>query len=294
VSEETGVPLARVCRLLAAPRSTIYARRGRSLAPDGATPDRAPRGPRPLVSDDGLLAMIRDVIRDTPFAGEGHRKVTARLRREREVRVGRKRVLRLMRQAGLLAPQRARGRRKPRPHDGTIIPTAPDRLWGTDATMAYTRDDGWVWAFVAVDHYTAEAWATVAKRGDRFAATEPIYDAVRQRVGKVAPDVARGIAVRHDWGPQYTSGHFQGALRWLGIEPSPAFAGEPPCNGCAERFIRTLKEQCLWAQTYDDLDDLRTAVRAFVERYNTQWLIERHGHKTPREAYAIATQVVAA
>lgn len=60
------------------------------------------------------------------------------------------------------------------------------------------------------------------------------------------------------------------------------------------RSIRPLKEQCLWAQTYADLDDLRTAVRAFVERYNTQWLIERHGHKTPREAYAIATQVMAA
>lgn len=202
--------------------------------------------------------------------------------------MGRKRVLRLMRHAGLLAPQRARGRRKPRAHDGTIIPAAPDRLWGSDATMAYTRDDGWVWAFVAVDHFTAEAWATVAKRGDRFAATEPIYDAVRQRFGEVAPDVARGIACRHDWGPQYVLGHFQGALRWLGIEASPAFAGEPPCNGCAERFIRTLKEQCLWAKTYADLDKLRTAVRAFVECYNSRWLIERHGHRTPREAYARA------
>jgi hypothetical protein len=59
---------------------------------------------------------------------------------------------------------------------GRAIPRtrAADALWGTDATMAYARDDGWVWAFVAVDHYTAEAWATVARRGDRFAATEPI------------------------------------------------------------------------------------------------------------------------
>jgi putative transposase len=291
---ETSVPLARVCRLLAAPRSTIYARRGRAPAPGGGTPARGPRGPRPQVSDEALSAMIRDVLRETPFAGEGHRKVTARLRRDRAVYVGRKRVLRLMRQAGLLAPQRARGRRTPRPHDGTIIPAAPDRLWGTDATMAYTQDDGWVWAFIAVDHFSAEAWATVAKRGDRFAATEPIYDAVRQRFGVITPDVARGIAVRHDWGPQYTSGHFQGALRWLGLEPSPAFAGEPPCNGCAERCIRTLKEQCLWARTYVDLDDLRTAVRAFLERYNTLWLIERHGHRTPREAYAHARQAVAA
>jgi len=39
---------------------------------------------------------------------------------------------------------------------------------------------------------------------------------------------------------------------------------------------------------------MRTAVRAFLKRYNSQWLIERHGHKTPREAYAIAMQAVAA
>ena len=212
-------------------------------------------------------------------------KVTARLRREDGIGVGRKRVLRLMREAGLLAPQRARGRRKPRPHDGTIIPEAPNLLWGTDATMAYTRNDGWVWAFIAVDHFTAEAWASVAKRGDRFACLEPVYDAVRDRFGAIGPDVARGVAIRHYWGPQYTSGHFTGALRWLGIEDSPAYVGEPPCNGCAERFIRTLKEQCIWARTYADVAELQAAVASFIRQYNEQWLIERHGHRTPREAY---------
>ncbi len=79
-----------------------------------------------------------------------------------------------------------------------------------------------------------------------------------------------------------------------GIEDSPAFAGEPPCNGCAERFIRTLKEQCLWARLYEDVEDLRQAVIEFTRRYNNQWLIERHGHCTPREAHAAAKQTKAA
>jgi transposase InsO family protein len=237
---------------------------------------------------------IREAIRRSPFSGEGHRKVTARLWREDGIRVGRKRVLRLMRQAGLLAPQRARGRRRPRSHDGTIIPEAPNVLWGTDATMAYTARDGWVWAFVAVDHYTAEAWASVARRGDRFAALEPIYSAVRDRFGELAPNIARGISCRHDWGPQYTSSHFTGSLAWLGIEDSPAYVGEPPCNGCAERFIRTLKEQCIWSRAWRDVDELADAVRAFVELYNTQWLIERHGHRTPREAFVASMEAAAA
>ena len=61
--------------------------------------------------------------------------------------------------------------------------------------------------------------------------------------------------------------------------------GRAPCNGCAERFIRTLKEQCIWARTYPDVAELRAAVAEFVERYNSRWLIERHGHRTPREVY---------
>jgi hypothetical protein len=47
--------------------------------------------------------------------------------------------------------------------------------------MAWTRADGWVWVFCVVDHYTAEAWAHVAKVGDRFAALQPVYDAVTDR-----------------------------------------------------------------------------------------------------------------
>lgn len=138
----------------------------------GAPAARTPRVPRSLVSDDVLLEMIRAVIREAPFAGEGHREVTSRLRRERE------------------GPRGPEAGVAPHAPGGTIIPAAPDRLWGTDATMAYTS--GRRVGLVAVDHCD-----TVAKRGDRFAATEPIYDAVRERFGEIAP----GIALRHDWGP---------------------------------------------------------------------------------------------
>jgi transposase InsO family protein len=100
--------------------------------------------------------------------------------------------------------------------------------------------------FVCVDHYTAEAWAHVAKVGDRFAALQPVYGAVIDRWGRLDADIARGLQLRHDWGPQYRSGHFLGSIAWLGIADDAAFLGEPETNGCAERWIRTLKEQCLW------------------------------------------------
>ncbi len=144
---ERHLPVAVICRVLGAPRSTIYARRQ-----TGGQPGRC--GPMPTISDEELVRLIRRLLADSPFAGEGYRKIRARLRRQHDVQVSGKRVLRLLRAHGLLAPQRVRGRRRPRPHDGTIIPAAPNLRWGTDATMAWTRADGWVWVFACVDHYT--------------------------------------------------------------------------------------------------------------------------------------------
>ena len=74
---------------------------------------------------------------------------------------------------------------------------------------------------------------------------------------------------------------FQGELRFLGIEGSPAFVRAPEGNGCAERFIRTLKENLPWVRTFDTIEELRLALLAFRRTYNATWLIERHGFQTP-------------
>jgi hypothetical protein len=125
-----------MCRVLGAPRSTVYARRQPTVS--------ARSGPATAIGDQDLVQLIRLVLRASPFAGKGYRKVRARLRREPGIRVSGKRVLRLLRREGLLAPRRVRGRRKPRPHDGTIIPDGPNQRWGRDAAIAWTRTDGWV------------------------------------------------------------------------------------------------------------------------------------------------------
>lgn len=54
-------------------------------------------------------------------------------------------------------------------------------------------------------------------------------------------------------------------------------------NRYAERFIRTLKENLLWLRSFVTVEDLRQALHEFKERYNTQWLMERHGYKTPAQ-----------
>lgn len=277
VSAVTGRPygLAAVCRAWLMPRATVYRRRGR---PRLAPPRRpGPVGPMP---DAALLAAIRAVLADSPFHGEGHRKIWARLR-VRGVRSSRRRVLRLMRENDPLAPSRVGTPRGPRSHDGTIIPETVDTIWGTDLTTTITGE-GQAAVFIAVDHFTAECVGIhVDRHATRFQALEPIRQGVRQHFGSFAEGVARGLSVRHDHGSQYMSDAFQGELRFLGIDSSPAFVRAPEGNGCAERFIRTLKENLLWVRTFETVEELRLALIEFRETYNTTWLIERHGFMTP-------------
>jgi transposase InsO family protein len=267
--------LARVCRVWRAARSSVYRHR---------TPPREmrPRRPGPVgpMPDAALVEAIRGVLAASPFHGEGHRKVWARLRHA-GVRTSKRRVLRLMGAHGLLAPARVGSPRGPRSHDGTIIPGAVDVLWGTDLTTTWTGE-GRAAVFVAVDHCSAGCIGLhAALRATRFEALEPIRQGVRRCFGAFGKDVARGLAVRHDHGSQYMSDAFQRELRFLGIEGSPAFVRAPEGNGCAERFIRTLKENLLWVRTFDTVEELRRALLDFRETYNATWLIERHGFRPP-------------
>jgi transposase InsO family protein len=64
--------------------------------------------------------------------------------------------------------------------------------------------------------------------------------------------------------------------------------GEPECNGVIERFMRTLKEQCIYLHRFQSLTEAQQIIGEFIPRYNTTWLIERLGHRTPAQARADA------
>jgi transposase InsO family protein len=236
------------------------------------------------VPDAELLDLIRRDLDASPFIGEGHRKVWGRLRFGQGVRVSRKRVLRLMRENHLLSPYRGRHGQSD-PHKGTIVTEAPNLMWGTDGTKVFTVDDGWVWVFVAVEHWNAECvgWH-VTKHGDRYAALEPISQGVQAQYGSVAADVARGLRLRMDHGTQYLTDHFINQVRFWGIKPSFAFVEQPQTNGVAERFNRTLKEQAIYGRIFGNIEDVRRAVGKFVEDYNAQWRVEKNGFISPRQA----------
>jgi putative transposase len=126
--------VARVCQVWDVPRSSFYAAQQASAAEAGPKLNTARRGPKPAISDEDLLAAIRADLARSPWTGEGHRKVWARLRAMDGIRVSRKRVLRLMREHALLSPHRARTRPETA-HERHIITEAPNIMWATDASV---------------------------------------------------------------------------------------------------------------------------------------------------------------
>ena len=225
VSPETGrrYPLTMICAVFRVPRSTVY--RATAAAP-AAVRVAAKRGPKTAYSDAEVVEAIHAVLAASPFHGEGYRKVRARLA-YRGLALGGKRVLRLLRVHHLLAPRRLGPPNGDPAHAGTITTTRPDEMWGTDATRFYTEDDGWCWFFGAIDHCVDElvGWPT-AKIGDRWAALEPLRQGVRHVFGRFAKDVARGLRIRCDWGPQYIADAWVNEVKWLGMTITPSYVGE--------------------------------------------------------------------
>lgn len=242
-------------------------------------------GPKPIISDEELVLAIREDLAASPFHSEGHKKVRARLRR-RGIRAGRQRYLRLMRANNLLAPVRPKCNGSNRPHDGKIITQHPNKMWGTDGKQFWTRQNGLCWFFGTIDHWNDEilGWHT-SMIGDRFAALEPVYQAILKEYGSLSKGVVQdiGLFLRSDHGSQYDSRDFQSELKYLGLMHSPAFVRSPECNGIIERFNRTLQEQVFDVHCFESIDEARPVIAKFIDGYNRYWLIERLGHRSPLE-----------
>ena len=151
-----------------------------------------------LISDQALLVAIEADLEASPCEGEGYRKVWALCR---DIRVARKRVLRLMRENNLLWPHRCR-RRGGNPHDGEIITHAPNLMWGTDGVRVFTVDDGWGWIFTAVEHWNAECVGWHVASAAIASPPCTISMGLARLYGSTSAGAARGLALRMDHGSQ--------------------------------------------------------------------------------------------
>jgi len=296
MSDTTGkrYPLSLLCQVVGVPRSSYYEYQ---RAQRQARRAKKKRGPKVQANDVRLLELIREVLHRSPFHTEGTKKVHRRLWAWFNVKASRARVNRVMRESGLLSPQRIEADRSKKAHEGTIIPEGIDLLWGTDGTQFGMVNGRLSWLFAVIDHYSCEVlgWHIIeVGKGNAWAALEPVKQALRKRRGALVQKAGVGISIRHDWGPQYNAGVFTKELAYLGLGNSPGFVHEPETNGVIERFFRTLKEECLWVHDFENVEQARQIVGEWIETYNREWLIERHGYRSPREVRSMQEKAAAA
>lgn len=255
--------LTRVSRAWGMSRTTLYRKRRRETA-RRRTPPAPP-------TDSQIVAHLRDWITRTPFPAERHRKLWARLQ-HLGIQVSRERVRRLVRQHQLV-PQPGRG----------VLTDQPDVMWGIDSAKVRTDWDAAVCVLFAVDHCTAECLAIDAVPEETISAWHSVIHAARRYAMTDAgkPALMRGIILRHDNLKLFRSRNFQAPLRKLAMRCSAISPLRPQGNGCAERFIRTLRENLISIRSFPDLSSLSTALRDFQRIYNHDWLLTRWQYASP-------------
>lgn len=255
-AEKAYLPVALLCRMLGISRSGYYAWRGRS-------PSRRSREDAALTE---RIAQIHRRSRET----YGYPRVHAELR-ALGVRCGRRRVARLMREAGLRGCMRGKRRRTTR-RDRNAVPapdlverkfaaTAPDRLWLADITYVKTEEGFLHLAFILDAHSRRVVGWSMAGH----LRTELVIDALEMALWRRKPGA--GLIHHTDRGSQYTALSFGKRLEEVGIKPSMGRTGSALDNAMAESFVSTLKAELVDRHRFPTREAARVAIFEYVEGF---------------------------
>ena len=254
------------CRVLNLSRSTYYDAAGR---PPSAR----------AVADMALTSSIREV-HQMSRGSYGAPRVHAELRLGQGLQIGRKRVARLMRSAGLqgICHRRKRGRSGPLPavHDDLVkrvfAADAPDRLWATDVTE-HPTSTGKVYCCAVIDAYSrmVVGWSIA----DHIRA-ELVVDALQMATWRRRPEP--GTVVHSDRGSVYTSWAFGHRLRAAGLLGSMGRVASSVDNTMVESFWSTMQRELLDTRSWSSTEQLSSAIFEWIEG----WYNPRRRHTSLR------------
>jgi putative transposase len=226
--------------------------------------------PSPRTRSDAELTDKIMAIHTMSRRSYGSPRVWAELRLGEGIHVGRKRVERLMRRAGIAGIHRRRGRgctrRDPaaEPADDLVNrsfhPAEPDRLWVTDVTEHRT-DEGKVYVAVVLDAFSRRVvgWSIA----DHIR-SELVVDALQMALWRRRPPPDQTVC-HSDHGSQYTSWAFGRRLRAAGVLGSMGSIGDAYDNAMAESFFGTLQLELLDEHHWFTRRQLALAVFDWIE-----------------------------
>ena len=271
---KTHHTVSRLARALGVSRAGYHAFKARPLAQRHA--------------EDQVLKGRIAGIHEASFKIYGAPRIHAELAAAQGIRIGKKRVARLMRELGIEGISR-RGKRRVLKL-AREMPAAPDlvhrnfkaqkpnALWLADITYIPTWE-GWLFLAVIIDACTKRCcgWSM---RDDLKA--ELVVDALGMAVSLRRP--ASGLIHHSDRGSQYGSLALGKTLRDSGVMASMGSRGDAYDNAAAESFMATIKTELIHRHRFKTKDEARLAVFRYIEGFYNP--LRRHsalGHKSPVE-----------
>jgi len=271
--EKTHHQVSLMARVLGVSRSGYYAWK---------------RGPSERRTEDAKLKVLIVKIHSASSGIYGAPRIHAELAQAYGIRVGKKRVARLMRELGIEGVSR-RGKRKAKKSEPEMpaapdlvkrdfSATRPDELWIADITYIPTWE-GCLFLAAIVDVFTKRCcgWSM---RGDLTA--DLVIDALGMAVTLRKP--GKGTIHHSDRGSQYGSLAFGKTLRESGIIPSMGSKGDPYDNAAMESFMATIKTELIYRNSFKTRDEARLAIFRYIEGFYNP--VRRHsalGYKSPAE-----------
>jgi len=242
-------------------------------------------GPKVIFTDHQVVSKVKELLANPYFHSEGYKKLKVRLE-AKGLKVGKERLLRLLKEHDLLAHQRYNPNGSSRLHDGTIITDQADQMYACDIKEWHCKE-GKFYMFTVIDHYNDEIISTAAL------ANEVLRMAIIKRFKSVEKNICKmiGLQFRTDHGSQFIASEFEKEVHFLGITLSRAFVRSPQCNGVIERYHRTIKEQIGHLIREASYQDALEEIDLFVPKYNQYWLIHRLGLKSPID-YRISNEQI--
>jgi putative transposase len=283
-AEKAEHAISRLCSVLGVTRAGYYAWR---------------RRPSPRQLADSELSMLIGRVFVESLETYGAPRIHAELREAYGVRVGRKRVARLMCQLGLEGVSRRGKRRRTTIADPAAAPapdlvgrrftaSRPNELWLADITYLPTHE-GWLFLAVVLDAFSRRVvgWSM---RDDLK--SELVVDALAMAVTRRKPPA--GVVHHSDRGSQYTSLAFGKTLRDSGLIASMGRRGDAYDNAACESFISTIKNELIRRRSWPSRDQARLAVFSYIETfYNPRRRHSALAYRSPDEHERIHQEAVA-
>ena len=230
--------------------------------------------------DKHILERIKSITSEHPFWG--YRRVWAWLKHRDGYLINRKRVYRIMKENALLVVQRPK-KAKRTPQKSKPKPIRPREWWGIDMTKFMIPNLGWVYLVIVLDWFNKKI---VGYNVGLRSRSKEWRDAMEMAVMKECSYGSReeSIALVSDNGSQPTSLSFMKDMAILGLKQVFTSYDNPKGNADTERVMRTLKEELLWLEEFESLEEARQKISSWIEvDYNLMYVHSALGYMSPEE-----------